>query len=329
MNIYQKSLILLCVFIIIYPLSYSHAANLGDTAWWLKRILRLDETIRNSTIKTQAPKKNRAIILQNNQESLGNLIETWNYIPTTDNTLDYTFSLQKYKLSCEIAAIKIVLSGLWYHKEEDEIIKELPHHNKAMDTELWIWWDPDREFVWLYQWSQAEKTGYWIYEWAIAKYLNEFFTSVDLWKKVKIEAWNNTTRPKDLTDRQHLAHLLSWLDNWHHIILWGDWCTAPDKEDGLVWRDKSLIKKIFPIPGKNTCKNYKWYRYFNWKTMEWKEVKWLAGDHVFVLLGYIWKKDYPSHIIVWDTDTGRHIYPIDEWMRKWWMMQNRSLSISN
>ncbi len=54
----------------------------------------------------------------------------------------------------------------------------------------------------------------------------------------------------------------------------------------------------------------------------------LSGEHAFVLLGYIGSPSRPSHLIVWDTYTGRHIYPISEWMRKWSLIQYRSLIIS-
>jgi hypothetical protein len=35
----------------------------------------------------------------------------------------------------------------------------------------------------------------------------------------------------------------------------------------------------------------------------------------------------PTHIIAWDTDTWRHEYPIDEWMRKWGRMDYRTIII--
>jgi hypothetical protein len=65
----------------------------------------------------------------------------------------------------------------------------------------------------------------------------------------------------------------------------------------------------------------------SWKTLTGKEVRALSGEHAFILLGYIWPRIRPTHIIVWDTDTGRHIYPMDEWMRKWWLLDYRALEI--
>ena len=107
MNIKRFSILFILIGLLL-PFSYTHADEQFDAAWGLKRILRLDETIRTSTGKTLAQKKNRATILKNHQTSIANLIETWNYIPTTDKTLEYRLTLQKYKLSCEIAAMKAI-----------------------------------------------------------------------------------------------------------------------------------------------------------------------------------------------------------------------------
>lgn len=300
--------------------------SLTDTAWSLKRVLWIDAAIRTGSGNMIDMKKKRAELLYRSEINIKNIFETWNYIPTTDRTTGYTLTLQKYRLSCEIAAMKSVFWALGYPRTEDEIIHTLPHHNKPMDKSTGIWWDPDTEFVWLYGGSQSEKTGYGIYEWALAKYFHDELGKSE--PKLETEAWNARTRPTDYTDKKHLTHLLSALDTWKHVILWADWCTAPEYEDGLIKKDKNILRDIFPISAKNTCKNYKWYRYFDWKTKTGKKVVALAGDHVFVLLGYIGKADSPTHIIVWDTDTGRHIYPTGEWMRKWSMMQYRSLTVS-
>jgi hypothetical protein len=104
-----------------------------------------------------------------------------------------------------------------------------------------------------------------------------------------------------MSNETHLTHLLSSLDEGRHVIT----------------KNHSVLTQIFPIPARNPCKNYKAYRYYDWRTSEGKKVTALSGDHVFVLLGYIGSRESPSHIIVWDTDTGRHIYQTTEWMRKW------------
>lgn len=319
------SLLFVLLVVLVTPTTYA-AVNIEDSAWILNRVLRHDTVIRTNTWDTLHEKRRRGELLTLGSQNIANLLTTWNLIPTTDKTLEYTLTLQKYKLSCEIAAMKAIFGALWYPRTEDQIISTLPHHNKPMDTRNGIWWDPDNEFVWLYQWSQNGKTGYGIYEWAIATYFMEQFQIRT--PTLQTEAWNENTRPIQYTNESHLTHLLDTLDTGGHIILWWDWCTAPGYEDGILGRDKTLLKKLFPIPGKNKCSNYKAYRYYDWKTKDGKTIKALSWDHVFVLLGYIGTKESPSHIIVWDTDTGRHIYPITEWMRKWWLMQYRSLIVN-
>ena len=69
----------------------------------------------------------------------------------------------------------------------------------------------------------------------------------------------------------------------------------------------------------------KWkYKDENW---ELKIYKWLNWEHAFYLLWYKWNYKKPTHIIVWDTMTGKHTYPTNKWMRKWDKMQNRSIII--
>lgn len=323
---FSRILVSFIVSLGVFLPSVSASVQLEDTAWSMKRVLKLDETIRSGSGRSIIEKKRRWELLAGVSKNINTIYTTWNLIPTTDKTLEYTLTLQKYKLSCEIAAMKAVFWALGYPRSEDYIIRTLPHHNKPMNQESGIWWDPDKEFVWLYQGSQNDKTGYGIYEWAIARYFHTQLGKRE--KALTTEAWNELTRPEEFTDTTHLTYLLTSLDSGKHVILWGDWCTAPEYEDGILWRDKNLLKIVFPIPGKNICKNYKWYRYYNWKTQDGKDVVALSWDHVFVLLGYIGKADTPTHIIVWDTDTGRHVYPTVEWMRKWWMMQNRSLIVN-
>ena len=55
----------------------------------------------------------------------------------------------------------------------------------------------------------------------------------------------------------------------------------------------------------------------------------LSGDHAFILIGYEGSRTHPTHIRVFDTNTGFHLYPISEWMRKWNAMDNRSLIVKN
>lgn len=83
---------------------------------------------------------------------------------------------------------------------------------------------------------------------------------------------------------------------------------------------------------KNSCLAWGKNRKLSWKT--WKNgelvpVEALSGDHAFVLTGWIGDKNNPTHIKLYDTQTGLHTYPTEEWMRKWSLMQNRSLAIAD
>ena len=53
----------------------------------------------------------------------------------------------------------------------------------------------------------------------------------------------------------------------------------------------------------------------------------LEENICFYLLGYNGTINNPTHIRVWDTDTGYHEYPTHEWMRKWELMKYKSLII--
>jgi hypothetical protein len=48
--------------------------------------------------------------------------------PTIDRSLAYRFHIQQYKLSCEIAALKIILAALRIAVTEDDIIASLPQY---------------------------------------------------------------------------------------------------------------------------------------------------------------------------------------------------------
>gem|GEM_PF-5832345 len=58
--------------------------------------------------------------------SLPNILITWNLKPTLDTTLLYKLELQKYKLSCEISALKTVFTRYGISITEDSIFEKLP-----------------------------------------------------------------------------------------------------------------------------------------------------------------------------------------------------------
>lgn len=138
-----------------------------------------------------------------------------------------------------------------------------------------------------------------------------------------------------LNPKSHLKKLLIELKKWNMVQLWWDYCTLSEFEDGVIAeknvRKKEIIIESWKFSAKNTCgqnsdkRKLKWYVRENWKD---RLFTWLSGEHNFYLLWYNWDINHPSSIIVWDTYTWKHTYPIKEWYRKWWLMQNRSMIIS-
>lgn len=104
--------------------------------------------------------------------------------PTVDRSMGYHFRIQQYKLSCEIAALQIVLSALGIVVTEDDIIASIPQY-PYIYASGGIWGDPDIQFVGLYTGSQAKQTGYGIYESPLANYAKIF--------KLKTEIINQNT----------------------------------------------------------------------------------------------------------------------------------------
>ena len=128
---------------------------------------------------------------------------------------------------------------------------------------------------------------------------------------------------------KELNYALDALEKGKHIIFWADWCTTPSLDDGLVDKVDIYIVRTFKISSRNLCERDSEARKMTWKTPENKTIEAISGEHAFVLLGYVGPKNDPSHIIVWDTDTGRHVYPILEWMRKWSLLDYRMLIVGD
>lgn len=103
------------------------------------RILEIDTTVRTSTGNLRPLQMARGRILISEAKRLTNGLSTWNLIPTTDKTLAYTLTLQKYKLSCEINVLKTILEALGYPHTEDDIIRTLPHYNLPLDSVNNVW----------------------------------------------------------------------------------------------------------------------------------------------------------------------------------------------
>lgn len=227
--------------------------------------------------------------------------------------------IQEKSLSCELAATADISSYLKNQKVSEEYIISVVEKSKynslpIEQDDIKIWWNPNKWYVGYIdelpdgtKSAQSSETWYWVLEKPIAKIFNDF------WFKTKIITNKNYNH--QYNQKQHLTEILETLTKWNMVQLWWDYCTDPDFED---------------TDNKNTCKYFNsdrkliWYYEENWELIK---HEWLIWEHAFYLLWYIWWVDNPSHIIVWDTMTGKHIYAIEEWIRKWDKMQNRSIII--
>jgi hypothetical protein len=250
---------------------------------------------------------------------IGYPIQTILLTPTIDLSLGYHLAIQEYSLSCEIAALRILLDRLDIRVTELDIFAQIPQYPSVYSGG--IWGDPDREFVGYSTGGQTRRTGYGIYEKPLADYVGTL--------GLHTEIINTHDHTGSLTPESHMTRLLGLLHQKDtHIMLWWDWCTDPDVEDGILPRGWTQILRFFPLPARNPCLRSATARTLIWTTPAWRIVTGISWEHAFVLLGYIGKKEKPTHIIVWDTYTGRHVYPTSEWMRKWSLLQYRSLIIT-
>jgi uncharacterized protein YvpB len=242
----------------------------------------------------------------------------WWMRPTLDTTSLYTPYIQKYTLSCEIAAVRMIMESFWKRYSEESIYRSIPRSPGVLS---WgIWWDPDEEFVGYLTGTQWWRTGYGIYEKPLSDYLTKRWYTTEI--------INASTYTPEMTPHAHLVYLLGKVKLWSRVILWWDWCTDTAYEDGILGNGGRWILRYFPLAAKNICSRSSDERQFSWKTEEGKEIQWLSGEHTFILLGYIGSKNWISHIIVWDTYTGRHIFSYEEWMRKWELMEYRSMRVT-
>ncbi len=278
--------------------------------WWI-------DTHTNTTIKEKLFQE-RTDLLQKAQILARNFDTKISKKPTFDTSSSYSFFLQKYKLSCEIAALTMTINSFSGRQiSEDDIIASLPVFPWPLSP-AGIWGDPDREFVGSYHGSQRLQTGYGIYELPLSKYLDTL--------SIKNEISNRFIAPT-ISPSKRIEKSLKALHAGSRVILWWDWCTQAHHEDGLAKKVDMYILRALPIAWKNSCERKAGDRVFSWYTPDGKYISGLSWEHAFILLGYMWPLKKPTHIIVWDTDTGRHIYSYTEWMRKWRYMDYRTLII--
>lgn len=230
-------------------------------------------------------------------------------------------SIQKRALSCEISVASDILARhTWKQITEDFLIDKIDKswYNqlpKEVDGKR-IWGNPNLWFVGnidtlkdgVTKASQWKMTWYGVLERPIAWLYEQF------WLQTKIIT--EKSHRIGYSKKDHLIDLLDHLEEWHSVQLWWDYCTTPAFED---------------TDNKNHCVSLNYDRSLHWyyKDINGNLVahKGLVGEHAFFLLGYTGNKNNPEKIIVWDSNTGKHSYKTEEWMRKWSMMQYRSLIV--
>jgi len=325
--------IILWTLLIFWTLIHSsYAAEISsEKALELKKIndffIRLVEKrkLEQYQLKLQR-EKNERIIAEYKQKQLledqiiFNSAENIEYKFEMDIYENMTYNrLQEKALSCEMSATSDILSHLEDKKIlESSIINMISksHYNELPKVENWktIWWNPNVGYVGnIHEVSPGVKatqswmTWYWVLEKPIANIYDRFNY------KNKIITSQNYNESYNESD--HLTEILKNLNAGNMIQLWWDYCTNPEFED---------TENI------NSCSKFGKNRKLEWYYKEDGELKLytgLAGEHAFYLLGYKWWVQSPTDIIVWDTKTGKHTYPVEEWMRKWNAMENKSIII--
>lgn len=237
--------------------------------------------------------------------------------------------IQERNLSCEAAATTDILSTILKKDiAEKDILakmkKDITYWKPSYKNSEWklIWWDPSNGFVWEMDWHQYNLTWYAIYE----KPMSEIYT--DYW--VKTELYNKFENKLGLKNtKEALSFMLKELVKWNYVQMWWDYCTDPDFEDWNIDRKITTEESLNWLSQKNFCYSFYNERVVTWYTEEWKEIKAWKQSHNFVLLGYIWDINNPEKIIIWDTQTWKHIYPTAERLRKWELNDARAIIVYN
>ncbi len=288
------------------------ALYLSDNEEDNKKVEKIESIIKNKINNHLWYKKIQ--IKYNSIET--NLKHVYNF----DLTDKFTYkTLQEKSLSCELSATSDIISYLEDKRVAESFVIRLvakSHYNTLprIEWDKKMWWNPNAWYVWyiheLPSWEKATQiavTWYWVLEQPINKIYNQF--------RFKTKVITNRDHNHNYSKKAHLTDLLKTINEWNMVQLWWDYCTEPKYED---------------TENRNPCKDFYDDRKIEWYYKKgWELVKheWLIWEHAFYLLWYKWWVENPNHIIVWDTLTWRHVYPINEWMRKWDKMQNRSIIV--
>jgi len=282
------------------------------------------KNVKTATIENYQDALYNKSVYERKEKIRKNLLEYVNLVNNAEvHDFSYRYnkkSIQKRALSCEISVASDILAR---HTDknvtEDYLITQIEKSSywelpQTIDGKT-VWWNPNEWFVGnIHRTENGEKasqwnmTGYWVLEKPIVALYESF------WLKTKVIT-KKSHRPT-FDANNHLTLLIENLEKWNSVQLWWDYCTTPEYED---------------TEKKNTCKTL-----HDDRTLEWYykdegnnliKHTGLAWEHAFFLLGYTGTKYNPQEIIVWDSQTGKHFYKKKEWMRKWEMMQYRSIII--
>ncbi|RKW22904.1 hypothetical protein D8B46_04425 [Candidatus Gracilibacteria bacterium] len=236
--------------------------------------------------------------------------------------------IQERNLSCEAAATTDILSTILKTDIAEKDILDKMKKEKTYgkpsyrsDGKL-IWGNPDNGFVGEMDGHQFDLTGYAIYE----KPMSEIYTSYG----VKFDTYNRFGNNLGIKDtKEALSYLLKELVKGNFVQIRGDYCTDQKFEDGTMDRKITTEEANKGLAQKNFCYSFNQERRITWYTEDGEEINAAKQSHNFLLLGYIGDINNPEKVIIWDTATGRHVYPTSEWMRKWELNDARAIIVHN
>ncbi len=291
----------------------------------LETTRRIDRVVANTKLTTPMLSALNKSKLKLNRQITMEVQSHKNTLPTGevfDTTKTFSgLSIQQRPLSCEISATSAVITTMTQAPVTEDMLEAsiLKQYYGLGVDQFGIWGNPDAGFVGDIYGSQRKMTGYGVYETPIT----------ELYKKNNL----TTALPQETANvSKRLTEVLTAIKSGKRVQLWGDWCTDPNAEDGLASEVTTREANTLGVNAKNVCASLDKDRTLNWSyigpNLEKIEVKAWNGEHAFILMGYYGTPEKPSHIIVWDVYTGRHVYPVSEWMRKWSKVENRALIIS-
>lgn len=147
----------------------------------------------------------------------------------TQVKLDVPFHRQEHSLSCEIAALKMVLNYHGVDVKEQDLLDFLPFDTKESRSKENIWGDPNKGFVGSID-GKMPNTGYGVYEKPIAELASKYRKAEDL-------------------SQAKLSEVLDHVLNGRPVIIWGaigsgrdiSWETKEGKEIKAVFGEHTKV----------------------------------------------------------------------------------------